>query len=98
MPASIVSARHEVAILPPGAWARAVGVVRAVLTGAVLTGAVLTGANLARANLTGAELIDADLTDARWPRKAPVPAGWKLDTSSGRLEAAGTDSGTAEAN
>ena len=72
--------------------------IHADLTDAVLIGAVLTGANLTRANLTGADLTGADLTDARWPRNAPVPAGWKLDTSSGRLEAAGTDSGPTEAN
>jgi hypothetical protein len=56
------------------------------------------GANLISADLTGADLTGADLTGARWPRDAPVPAGWKLDTSSGRLEAAGTHSGPTEAN
>jgi len=63
-----------------------------------LTGANLISANLTRAELTGADLTGADLTGARWPRDAPVPAGWKLDTSSGRLEAAGTHSGPTEAN
>jgi hypothetical protein len=63
-----------------------------------LTGAKLIGANLTGANLTGADLTGADLAGARWPRDAPVPAGWKLDTSSGRLEAAGTGSGLTEAS
>ena len=68
------------------------------LTRAVLTSAVLTSANLAAADLTGAVLTSADLTGARWPEDAPLPEGWKLDASSGRLERAGTDSGPAEAN
>jgi hypothetical protein len=58
----------------------------------------LARAHLMGANLISADLTGADLTGARWPRDAPVPAGWKLDTSSGRLEAAGTHSGPTEAN
>ena len=77
--------------------------IRADLTGAKLIGANLirakfTGADLIGADLADADLADADLADARWPRDAPVPAGWKLDTSSGRLEAAGTGSGLTEAS
>ena len=71
---------------------------RADLARAVLRGAYLAGADLAGADLAGANLEVADLTGARWPKDAPVPQGWKLDTSSGRLEAASTDSGPAEAN
>ncbi len=66
------------------------------LTGADLTGAEFGKADLRWAELTDADLTDvglteADLTDARWPKNAPVPEGWKLDTGSGRLRAA--DSG-----
>jgi uncharacterized protein YjbI with pentapeptide repeats len=83
------------------------------LRGANLTGANLRDANLRDANLrdaflvladltgadlTGADLGGADLTRARWPEGTRVPAGWKLDTSSGRLEVAGIDSGPADAN
>ena len=72
------------------------------LTGADLTGADLTGADLTGADLTRARLFCTDLTgvgllDALWPKHAPVPGGWKLDTGTGRL-AAGTDCGPAEAN
>ena len=72
------------------------------LSGAKLTGADLSGADLNRANLTGADLTDVsfigvDLTGARWPMDTPVPAGWKPDTRTGRLEAAGTAPGRAEA-
>jgi uncharacterized protein YjbI with pentapeptide repeats len=81
---------------------------RADLTGATLVGATLTGADLSPASLAGADLTNADLdgadlsgailfratlTAARWPEDKPVPEGWKLDTSTGRLAAAGTDSG-----
>jgi hypothetical protein len=72
--------------------------IRADLARAKLIRAKLTGADLTGADLTGADLTGADLAEARWPRDAPVPVGWKLDTSSGRLEAAGTDSGLTEAN
>jgi hypothetical protein len=68
------------------------------LMGATLTGAFLTRAFLTRADLTGADLTGADLGGAKWPGDAPVPVGWKLDISSGRLERAGTDSGPREAN
>jgi hypothetical protein len=68
------------------------------LTGAYLAGATLSGATLTDANLDGANLYRADLSGARWPENAPVPEGWKLDTGSGRLERAGTDSGPTEAN
>ena len=68
------------------------------LTEARLTEAILAGANLDDADFSGAELAEADLTGAKWPRDMPVPEGWKLDISSGRLEAAGTDSLTAEVN
>jgi hypothetical protein len=67
-------------------------------TGANLAGADLAGATLTDANLDGADLYRADLSGARWPENAPVPEGWKLDTGSGRLERAGTDSGPTEAN
>ena len=70
----------------------------ATLIGAHLTRAYLTFADLTQANLRGAQLDGAHLDGARWPKNAPVPAGWKLDTSSGRLERAGTDSGPVEAN
>jgi hypothetical protein len=56
------------------------------LTGAYLYGADLTGATLPRATLSG-----AGLGGARWPGDAPIPEGWKLNTSSGRLEQVGTD-------
>jgi hypothetical protein len=68
------------------------------LTGAYLRDANLRGANLTRADLTYVHLDGAILTDAGRPGDAPVPEGWKLDTGSGRLEAASTDSGPAEAN
>jgi Pentapeptide repeats (8 copies) len=65
------------------------------LTDADLAGADLEEANLTSAHLTGADLAGADLEEAtltgthlhgaRWPELAPVPEGWKLDTSSGRL-------------
>jgi hypothetical protein len=71
---------------------------RANLTGANLTGANLTGANLTVVNLTvadlsGADLSGADLSGAKWPAGTPVPKGWKIGISSGRLEQAGTGSG-----
>ena len=52
--------------------------------GADLTGADLTYADLSR----GAYFTGADLTSAKWPADAPVPEGWKRDTSSGELERA----------
>ena len=69
------------------------------LGGAILDGADLTGANLDGTNLSGAILDGADLTGAMWwPRDAPVPEGWRLDPSSGRLNRASTGSGPTEAN
>ncbi len=82
------------------------------LTGANLNGADLDGASLFRAilgnadlgathlgaDLDGADLTGAYLHGARWPEDAPVPEGWKRNTSSGRLERATTDSGPAEAS
>jgi pentapeptide repeat protein len=81
-----------------GADLTGASLIGAVLTGANLGGADLTGADLARAVLTGAVLTGAVLTGARWPADTPVPEGWKLDAGSGRLEQAGTDSGSAEDN
>jgi hypothetical protein len=60
--------------------------------------ASLTGADLTRADLREANLTGADLTGTRWPDDAPVPEGWKLNTGTGCLDRAGTDSGLAEAN
>ena len=37
------------------------------------------------------DLAGADLTGARWSRAVPAPVGWKLDTGTGRLVAAGSD-------
>ena len=68
------------------------------LTGADLNDADLTGADLTSADLYGADLTGAKLNGARWPRVAPIPEGWKLGTSWGRLERAGTDSRPTEAN
>jgi hypothetical protein len=68
------------------------------LADAKLTGAFLIRADLTGAFLIGADLTGADLTDARWQGDAPVPEGWKLDASSGRLKPADTDSGPIEAN
>jgi hypothetical protein len=74
------------------------------LTGAYLWQAILADADLRDANLDGARYLEtAAITGARldralWPRDIAVPEGWKLDTSSGRLERAGTDPGPAEAN
>jgi uncharacterized protein YjbI with pentapeptide repeats len=55
--------------------------------------AKLVSERLDEVNLTG-----ADLTGVKWPADTPPPDGWKPDISSGRLERAGTDSGSAEAN
>jgi len=66
---------------------------RADLTRANLTGADLTGANLGGADLTDANLTRADLTGARWPEGVRVPAGWTVDSESGRLKRAGRLSG-----
>jgi hypothetical protein len=61
-----------------------------------LTDAHLSRADLTGARLDGARLDGADLTDVRWPERAPVPDGWKLDVGSGRLQREDTDSGPAE--
>jgi hypothetical protein len=77
-----------------GAW-----LVEAKLTGAEFWNETdLTDADLTGADLTGVEFTDAKLTGARWPSEATVPEGWELDTNSGRLKAAATGSGPAEAN
>jgi len=74
------------------------------LTGAYLWQATLAGADLRDANLDGARYLEtAAITGARldqmlWPRDIAVPQGWKLDTSTGRLEQAGIGSGPSEAN
>ena len=83
-----------------GADLRGADLIAADLRGAGLRGADLRGADLGISSTAArrADLTDADLTAARWPRDAAAPAGWKLDTSSGRLEAAGTNSGPTEAN
>jgi hypothetical protein len=66
------------------------------LTGAYLRLADLTAACLDHTRLTGADLTDANLRlailagtildGAAWPNDIPVPEGWRLDPSSGRLE------------
>jgi len=56
------------------------------LTEADLTEADLTNAQLDGARLTGARLTGANLTNAKWPTGTPVPARWKLDANSERLE------------
>ena len=78
------------------------------LVGADLTSAVLTGTiffypstpsfypGSPGADLTDAILTDANLTDAMWPENQPVPPGWERDAE-GRLRAAGTGPGPAEA-
>jgi len=57
----------------------------------------LSGATLSGGTLRLADLAHADLRDARLPEYMPVPAGWKLDLGSGRLNRADTGSGPAEA-
>ena len=69
------------------------------LGGAILDNADLTGADLGGAVLRGADLTGANLSGTRWPQDVPVPQGWRMDAdSAGRLTAAGTDSGPAEAD
>ena len=63
------------------------------LTGATLAFARLAGADLTGAVLVGADLTGADLTGVRWPAGMQVPAGWMVDSESGRLEPAGQLSG-----
>jgi len=60
--------------------------INANLTDVNLADAQLSGADLNGADLNDANLAGADLADAKWPRGAPVPEGWKLDTESGRLK------------
>jgi len=83
------------------------------LNGATLRYVTLTAADLRHAKLIGADLRSAKLSDAKnlrdaclsrarldgatWPADTPVPEGWERD-SSGKLNAAGTGSGSAEAN
>jgi Pentapeptide repeats (8 copies) len=62
------------------------------------TGASLVAADLRRADIQDANFSGANLAIAKWPTDAPAPEGWKLETGSGRLKAAGTDSGPAEPN
>ena len=81
-----------------GAHLRRANLGGATLTHVDLTGADLTGADLTDADLTDATLSDATLTRARWPLEAPVPDGWDIDIASGRLNAAHTGSGPAEAD
>jgi uncharacterized protein YjbI with pentapeptide repeats len=57
------------------------------LSGARLAGASLAGADLTRAKLTDADLTNVDLHDSLWPGDTPVPAGWKRDNLTDRLEA-----------
>jgi hypothetical protein len=59
------------------------------LSGASLAGAILTGANLSRANLADTDLRNADLEDTIFPPSEPIPAGWKRQAASDRLERAG---------
>jgi Pentapeptide repeats (8 copies) len=68
------------------------------LTDANLTDTNLTGVDLTSAQLTGATYTDADLTGVKWPEGVSVPEGWTLDIRSGELEAAGTESKSADAN
>ena len=69
------------------------------LSGAILADAILRDADLREArDLDQADLDQADLTGARWSEGVPVPEGWELDTGSGRLVKARTDSGAVEAN
>ncbi len=70
----------------------------ALLVGADLSAAILTGADLTGAIIDYADLTAANLTGARWPVNTPVPGGWKLNAGSGRLERAGGDSKSTEAN
>jgi hypothetical protein len=66
------------------------------LESADLRGADLTHADLSRANLADTYLTGANLTGAQWPDDAPVPEGWKRE-SSGRLLRADVGPGSAEA-
>jgi|SRR5689334_18799784 len=68
------------------------------LTGADLTGADLTGADLTGADVTGANLNGAGLTDAKWPVGVRTPEGWRSETNSRLLTAAGTEPRSAEMN
>ena len=70
-----------------GAYLEGADLRRANLGGADLRGTHLFDADLRGASLRDARLGDANLTAALWPENAPVPEGWKRDTSSGRLEA-----------
>jgi Pentapeptide repeats (8 copies) len=81
--------------------------VRASLRGAGFADAYFGYADLTNAHLTSADLADvdfadvfggADFTGAWWPADTPVPEGWELDTGSGRLVEAHTDTGQEEGN
>jgi len=93
----IRGARLPVADLT-GAKFDAARLVDANLRDANLTGAHLHGADFTGADLSSAKLEDAKLEGAKWPADAPVPDGWKLGASSGRLERSGADSRAAEAS
>jgi Pentapeptide repeats (8 copies) len=68
------------------------------LAGADLAGADLTGADLTGADVTGANLNGAGLTDAKWPVGVRAPEGWRSETNSRLLTAAGTEPRSAEMN
>jgi uncharacterized protein YjbI with pentapeptide repeats len=63
-----------------------------------LSHAILIGADLSHGLTHGVDLSEANLMGARWPQHAAVPAGWKLDTGTGRLTAAAGDCGPPEAS
>jgi len=80
---------------------------RADLRGAYLYDTILAEADLRDATLDDARLDNdatrprhADLTGAMWSPEKPTPEGWKLNTSSNRLERAAEafDPGLAAAN
>jgi uncharacterized protein YjbI with pentapeptide repeats len=71
-----------------GARLRGADLSGANLTHAVLNGADLVGANFSGADLTDMQVVRADLTDALWPASAAVPAGWRRNPGTGRLEPA----------
>jgi len=74
--------------------------------GADLRDADLTGAQFfAQADFgdqarSHVKLTDAklNLTGTKWPTNREIPHGWELNVGTGRLERAGTDSGSVQAN
>jgi len=54
------------------------------------------GRRYATRDIRRIDLAGADLTGARWSRAVPAPEGWKLDTGTGRLVAAGSDPASAK--